>query len=105
MHNSEGLQPHPLKRPFTRRHCLAHLAASGTAALSLSHFVNHLEVHAETVRKKRQACILVWMPAGASTIDMWDLKPTSKNGGEFKPIATAAPGVEICELLPQTARQ
>ncbi len=30
-----------------------------------------------------------WLGGGAPTIDMWDLKPESKNGGEFKPISTA----------------
>ena len=37
---------------------------------------------------------------------MFDLKPTAPNGvgGEFKPIATTAHGVEVCELLPLTAR-
>jgi len=94
-----------MTRRLTRRHCLAHLAASGASALSLFQFVSHLQVNAETARKKHRACILVWMPAGAPTIDMWDLKPMSNNGGEFKPIGTAAPGVEICELLPQTALQ
>jgi hypothetical protein len=37
---------------------------------------------------------------------MFDLKPHAPGGvgGEFKPIATSASGVEICELLPRTAR-
>ena len=37
---------------------------------------------------------------------MFDLKPDAPGGvgGEFKPIATSAPGVEVCELLPLTAR-
>ena len=37
---------------------------------------------------------------------MFDLKPHAPGGvgGEFKPIATSAPGIEICELLPQTSR-
>ncbi len=105
MYESNAAKPFRPASLVTRRHCLAHLAASGTAALSLSQFASHLTANADTVRKKRQACILVWLPAGPSTIDMWDLKPLSKNGGEFKPIGTAAPGIEICELLPKTAGQ
>lgn len=90
---------------ITRRHCLAHLAASGTAALSLAQFAHHLEANSETARKNRKACILLWMVGGVPTIDLWDMKPESKNGGELKPIPTAAPGLVICELLPQTALQ
>ena len=37
---------------------------------------------------------------------MFDLKPHAPNGvgGEFRPIATTAAGVDVCELLPLTAR-
>ena len=41
---------------------------------------------------------------GPPTIDIWDLKPGSKNGGEFKPIDTAAPGLQISEHMPKTAK-
>ncbi|MCA9066588.1 MAG: DUF1501 domain-containing protein, partial [Planctomycetaceae bacterium] len=44
------------------------------------------------------------MGGGPPTIDIWDLKPGSKNGGEFKPIDTAASGVQICEHMPETAK-
>src|SRR5207248_2567888 len=40
------------------------------------------------------------------TQDMFDLKPhaPAEVRGEFKPVTTSAPGVQICELLPQAAR-
>lgn len=43
------------------------------------------------------------MSGGPPTIDMWDLKPGSKFGGEFKPISTTG-DLQICEHLPLTAR-
>jgi hypothetical protein len=45
------------------------------------------------------------MGGGPATIDLWDLKPGTTNGGEFKPIKTVAAGVEICEHLPTVAKQ
>jgi hypothetical protein len=44
--------------------------------------------------------------AGPSTIDMWDLKPNAPEGirTEFKPIDTAAPGIQISEHLPKMAK-
>ena len=33
--------------------------------------------------------VLIPRPGGPPTIDLWDLKPGSKNGGEFQPISTA----------------
>ena len=49
---------------------------------------NHVKANAQTVRKNQKACILLWMSGGPPTIDIWDLKPGSKNGGEFQPIST-----------------
>ena len=50
--------------------------------------------------------VLIYLQGGPPTQDMFDLKPERPRavGSEFKPIATSAPGVEICELLPLTAR-
>jgi hypothetical protein len=50
--------------------------------------------------------IQFWLAGGPATIDMWDLKPDApaEIRGEFRPIATAAPGVMICEHLPGLAR-
>ncbi len=52
------------------------------------------------------ACILLFLNGGPSHLDMWDMKPTApaEIRGEFKPIATALPGVQLCEHLPRLAR-
>ena len=51
-------------------------------------------------------CILLWMLGGPSHIDMYDLKPNAPKEvrGEFNPIATSAPGIEICEMFPRMAK-
>jgi len=50
--------------------------------------------------------ILIHLAGGPSHQDMFDLKPEApaEYRGEFRPIATNVPGVEICEHLPQLAR-
>jgi hypothetical protein len=53
-------------------------------------------------RRKRH-CVLLWMNGGPSQMDTFDLKPEHENGGEFKPIATAASGLQISEHLPKLA--
>jgi hypothetical protein len=93
---------HLLPSGMSRRHFLRHLALGGMAAPGLE-FLTHLDAHAEQVRKNQKACILLWMNGGPPTIDIWDLKPESKNGGEFKPISTAG-DMQICEHLPETAK-
>ncbi|MDY3559210.1 DUF1501 domain-containing protein [Gemmata sp. JC673] len=81
------------------------LAASGVFAPALSGWLPLLARAAPTGGKgKAKSCILLWMDGGPSHKDTWDLKPDSKGAGEFKPIKTAAPGVEISEHLPKVAQ-
>jgi len=54
---------------------------------------------------RKRSCILLWMNGGPSTIDLFDLKPGHENGGPFKEVATAAPGVKISEHLPKVAER
>jgi hypothetical protein len=51
--------------------------------------------------------IYLFLHGGLSTIDSWDLKPDApaEFRGEFKPVATNVPGVQICEHLPRLAKQ
>ena len=50
--------------------------------------------------------ILIWLQGGPSHMETYDLKPEAPidYGGELRPIATAAPGMDVCELLPLHAQ-
>jgi hypothetical protein len=52
------------------------------------------------------ACILVFLDGGPSHLDLWDMKPDApaEIRGEFRPIATSLPGVQLSEHLPKLAR-
>ncbi|MBI3463863.1 MAG: DUF1501 domain-containing protein [Planctomycetes bacterium] len=56
--------------------------------------------------RKATSVIMVWLAGGPATIDMWDLKPAApaEIRGEFRPIDTSVPGVQICEHLPKLAK-
>lgn len=58
------------------------------------------------VRPKAKSIILLYLLGGASTQDMFDLKPNAPDRirGEFSPIASNVPGMPICELMPRSAR-
>ncbi len=49
--------------------------------------------------------IILWMRGGPSHIDTWDMKPKApiEYRGEFRPIATRVPDIQLCHLLPQSA--
>lgn len=87
-----------------RRHFMRHLAVGSAMTIPTFQFLNHLSANADEVRRNEKACILVWLGGGPPTIDMWDLKPGSKNGGEFKPISTKG-DLQISEHLPMIAQQ
>jgi Protein of unknown function (DUF1501) len=54
---------------------------------------------------KAKSVMLLFLLGGAATQDMVDLKPDApvEIRGEFKPIATSAAGIQICEHLPRAA--
>ncbi|MDB5334619.1 MAG: hypothetical protein JWN70_238 [Planctomycetaceae bacterium] len=65
-----------------------------------------LEERKQTLPRKAKSVILLYLIGGAPTQDMYDMKPEApeKIRGEFKPIDTNVPGIQICELMPQSAK-
>ena len=55
--------------------------------------------------RSHKAIIMIFLPGGPPHQDMFDLKmdAPSEIRGEFKPIPTNVPGIEICELFPRLA--
>jgi hypothetical protein len=65
-----------------------------------------LRAEAESgVKNSHKAVIMVFLSGGPPHQDMVDLKPDAPTEirGEFKPIATRVPGIQVCELLPGIA--
>ncbi len=61
---------------------------------------------AQGIGSSHRAIINIYMPGGPSHIDLWDPKPNApaEIRGDFDPIATNVPGIEICELFPRMAQ-
>ncbi len=61
---------------------------------------------AETGKAPDTSVILIWLPGGPPHMETYDLKPDapSEYRGEFRPIRTNVPGIDVCELLPLHAR-
>jgi hypothetical protein len=60
---------------------------------------------ASGVAKGHKGIIMIFLPGGPPHQDMWDLKPDapSEIRGEFNPIHTSVPGIDICEMFPRIA--
>ncbi|MCA9123409.1 MAG: DUF1501 domain-containing protein [Planctomycetaceae bacterium] len=56
---------------------------------------------------KDVSLIIVFLQGGLSTIDTWDMKPNApaEFRGDFNPISTHVPEIQLCEHLPRLAKQ
>ena len=78
----------------------------GTLALGGLSLADLLKVRASAGEPPRDASvILFWMWGGPSQLETYDLKPDapSEYRGPFRPIPTAVPGLDVCELFPLQA--
>ena len=57
------------------------------------------------IRRSHKAVIMIFLPGGPSHQDIFDLKTDAPKEirGDFKPIRTKVPGIQICEHLPRLA--
>jgi hypothetical protein len=64
------------------------------------------EAKAGTTPSQHKAVINIFLGGGPPHQDMWDLKmeAPSEIRGEFKPIPTSVPGIQVCEVFPRIAR-
>jgi uncharacterized protein DUF1501 len=91
---------------LTRREVLQ-VGYSGLLALSLPAVLagRTRAAAGDSLGKSKRSLVVVYLTGAPSHIDTFDLKPDAplEVRGEFKPIATAAPGIQICEHLPRLA--
>ena len=93
------------RKSLSRRSVLK-VGALGLGGLTLPNLLRAKAAAREQGRQvKNTSVILIWQAGGPSHIDMYDLKPSApaEFRGEFQPIATNVPGIEISEHLPRQA--
>lgn len=92
--------------PLTRRRFLQ-IGSLGLAGLGTAELFRQRALAREAGREApATSVILLWLAGGPSQLETYDLKPRAPDEfrGEFRPIHTAVPGMEICEHLPLQAR-
>lgn len=84
------------------------LSSGGAAAFGLPLLSTASGIASEqNLTRRARSIILIYLPGGLAQHDSFDLKPDAPAGirGEFQPIATDVPGIELCEHLPRLARR
>jgi hypothetical protein len=92
--------------PISRRGFLE-VGSLAAAGLGLADFLRLRAVATPAGRPVPDtAVILVWLGGGAPQTETYDMKPgaPAEYRGEFKPIPTVVPGLDVCELLPLHAK-
>lgn len=105
LHSNDVQQPcHPT---LTRRGFVEAGAASilGLGMAELNQMRALAAPDAQVGRAK--SVIFIFAVGGMSQLETFDMKPDAPDSirGEFRPISTSVPGIQICEHLPMLARQ
>src|SRR5689334_10137273 len=85
------------------RRNLLQIGALGLGGLTLPQLLAlEARAGAASAKSRHKSVIMIYCCGGPPHQDMYDLKvdAPAEIRGEFSPIKTAVPGIEICELLP-----
>jgi hypothetical protein len=99
------------RHPRIARRTLLQAGSIGLLGLGMNHLagLRHASAAESTSQPagKAKACIYIFLSGGLAQHDSFDLKPDAPDNvrGEFKPIATQTPGIQICEHLPLLAER
>ena len=90
-----------------RRRDFLQIGGSATAGLGMASLLNARALSTPTGQPEPDTSVIfVWLPGGPPHMETYDMKPDAPDThrGEFRPIKTNVPGMEVCELLPMHAK-
>ncbi len=100
---TDGQAVHRSRREWLR---IGGLSLLGLSAAQLAQLQDASAAKFPDDRRRRNSCVFLFLFGGPSQIDLWDMKPQApaEIRGEFQPIATSVPGIQVCEHLPRLAQ-
>ena len=100
------MKPLPNHSSISRRTAVQ-AGAVGLLGLGMNHLDGLRNANAATANRSPKSCIYIFLSGGLAQQDSFDLKPNAPDTvrGEFNPIATKTPGIQICEHLPRLAER
>jgi hypothetical protein len=81
--------------------------AIGLLNLGMNHVAGLRALAGQVPAPKAKSVIYIFLSGGLAQQDSFDMKPEAPDAirGDFKPIATCTPGLQICEHLPRLAER
>src|SRR5262245_13609110 len=98
--------PRDFSHPALSRRAMMQVGSIGLLGLGMSE-LSLLRSLAGDPTSNAKSVIFIFLTGGISHQDSFDLKPDAPDSvrGEFRPIATRTPGIQICEHLPMLAQR
>jgi hypothetical protein len=92
-------------RQFNRRDFLR-IGGASLCGVNLLDLLRSRAAASDRPRPRATQMICVWMAGGPPHIDMFDMKPNAPVDyrGEFRPIRSNLPGLDVCELMPRLSQ-
>lgn len=99
----------PFQHPRFTRRTMLQAGTIGLLGLGMNHLpaLRALASDGSAGQAKARTCIYIFLSGGLAQQDSFDLKPDApaEIRGEFKPIQTNTPGIQVCEHLPLLAQR
>src|SRR5438067_2060418 len=97
--------PKPMKACHV--HYSGKVQGVGFLGLGMNHVAGLRALAANAPAPRARAVIYIFLSGGLAQQDSFDMKPAAapEYRGEFKPIATRTPGIQVCEHLPRLAER
>jgi Protein of unknown function (DUF1501) len=82
------------------------VGGAGLLGLSMPKLMRAAE-QAQSLKARAKSVIFLFQWGGPSQLDTFDMKPNAPASvrSPYRPIASSAPGIEVCELLPEMAQR
>src|SRR5712692_1885070 len=95
------------RHPFLNRRAFLQAGTIGALGLSMCDVAELRAAGSAAGSTTPKAVIFLFLTGGASQHDTFDMKPNGPVDfkGEFYPIATRTPGIQICEHMPMLAER
>jgi len=98
------------RHPSVTRRTAIQAGSIGILGLGINHLAGLRQAQATSADLsfgKAKSCIFIFLSGGLAQHESFDLKPNAPENvrGEFKPISTRTPGLQICEHLPMLAER
>lgn len=92
--------------PALSRRAVLKVGGAGMLGLTMPKILRGMEA-SPTIKPKAKSVIFLFQWGGPSQLDTFDMKPYAPATvrSPYRPIASSADGIEVCELLPEMAKR